>query len=145
MRPLPSIIVVDTTVLISATLGRTAIVVARVQRLATLITTDRAVEEGRRRVELGLKAPDLLPLLDDIVDPLLVVSVAELEPLLPDAEIVLRDAVQSANGSPRDAHLLALAWCTGAEVWSADRDFAGTGVASWSTRNLLRAMGEAGA
>lgn len=145
MRPLPSTIVVDATVLISAVLGRTGAVIERVQRIAALVTTDRVIEEGRRKVELGLKAPELLPLLDEIADPLLVVPLAELEPLLPDAETVLRDAVQSGNGSVRDAHVLALAWCTGADVWSADRDFAGTGVASWSTRNLVRALGEAGA
>jgi len=145
MRALPSTIVVDATVLISAVLGRTGPVIERVQRIAALVTTDRVIEEGRRKLELGLKAPGLLPLLDAIVDPLLVVPLAELEPLLPGAETVLRDAVQSANGSMRDAHVLALAWCTGADVWSSDRDFAGTGVASWSTRNLVRAMGEAGA
>jgi predicted nucleic acid-binding protein len=145
MRALPSTIVMDATVLISAVLGRTGPVIERVQRIAALVTTDRVIEEGRRKIELGLKAPGLLPLLDAIVDPLLVVPLAELEPLLPDAETVLRDAVQSANGSVRDAHVLALAWCTGADVWSSDRDFAGTGVASWSTRNLVRAMAEAGA
>jgi hypothetical protein len=30
-----------------------------------------------------------------------------------------------------------------ADVWSTDRDFAGTGVASWSTRNLMRGLAEA--
>jgi predicted nucleic acid-binding protein len=145
MRALPSTIVVDTTVLISAVLGRTGTVIDRVQRVATLVTTDRAVEEGRRRLELGLKAPELLPLLDDIVAPLLDVPQAELDSLMPDAETALRDAAPDGNGSSRDAHVLALAWCTGADLWSSDRDFAGTGVASWSTRNLVRAMGEAGA
>jgi predicted nucleic acid-binding protein len=43
----------------------------------------------------------------------------------------------------RDAHVLALAWSAGADIWSADRDFAGTGVASWSTLNLVRALAEA--
>ncbi|HTT84585.1 MAG TPA: PIN domain-containing protein [Rhizomicrobium sp.] len=143
MKPLPSTIVIDTTVLISAVLGRTGAVIERVQRIATLITTDRAVEEGRRKIELGLKAPELLPLLDAIAAPLLVVPLAELEPLMADAGTVLRDAAASGNGSTRDAHVLALAWCTGADVWSADRDFAGSGVASWSTRNLVRAMGDA--
>jgi predicted nucleic acid-binding protein len=145
MRALPSTIVVDATVLIAATLGRTGAVIARLQRIATLITTERAVEEGRRRIELGLKAPGLLALLDEFVALLLVVPMDELEPLLPGAETVLRDAVASHNGSTRDAHVLALAWCTGADIWSSDRDFAGTGVASWSTRNLVRALGEAGA
>jgi len=55
----------------------------------------------------------------------------------------LRDAVGSRNGSTKDAHVLALAWEVLADIWSADRDFAGTGVASWSTPNLLRALDEA--
>jgi predicted nucleic acid-binding protein len=145
MRPLPSTIIVDATVLISAVLGRTGAVIERAQRIAALVTTDRVIEEGRRKIELGLKAPQLVPLLDAIAEPLLVVPLTELEPFLPAAEAVLRDAVHSGNGSIRDAHVLALAWCTGADVWSSDRDFAGTGVASWSTRNLVRAMAEAGA
>jgi uncharacterized protein len=37
--------------------------------------------------------------------------------------------------------LLALAWSVDANLWTNDRDFAGTGVASWSTPNLLRALG----
>ena len=111
----------------------------------TLVTTDRKVEEGRRRIELGLKAPELLPVLDDIVAPLLVVPLAELEPLMPDAEAALRDAAPGGNRSSRDAHVLALARCTGADLRASDRNFAGTGVASWSTRNLVRAMGEAAA
>lgn len=145
MRAPPSILVLDTTVLISAVLGRTAIVVARVQRLATLVTTDRAIEEGRRRIALGLKLPELLATLDGIADTVAVVPLTRLAPFVPDAEVVLRDAVHSGNGSVRDAHVLALAWVTGADIWSSDRDFAGTGVASWSTPNLVRALSNVGA
>jgi predicted nucleic acid-binding protein len=39
--------------------------------------------------------------------------------------------------------VLALAWSLDAEVWTTDRDFAGTGVANWSTPNLIRALAEA--
>ncbi|MBV8978298.1 MAG: hypothetical protein JO261_13860 [Alphaproteobacteria bacterium] len=133
----------DTTVLISAALGRTGSVIKRVQLAAALITTSRVVEEARRKIELGLKAPELLPRLDAIAATLTVVPVARLAPVMPDAEAVLRDAVPSRNGSARDAHVLALAWSTGADIWSADRDFAGTGVPSWSTINLVRALAEA--
>jgi predicted nucleic acid-binding protein len=52
----------------------------------------------------------------------------------------LRDAVASQNGSVVDAHILACAWSYDADIWSFDRDFAGTGVASWSTANLMRAL-----
>ena len=52
----------------------------------------------------------------------------------------LAEAVASANGSPADAHVLALAWAADADIWSHDRDLGGTGWPSWSTRNLRRAL-----
>jgi len=51
-----------------------------------------------------------------------------------------RDAVASRNGSIRDAHVLVLARSVEADIWTIDRDFAGTGVASWSTPNLMRGL-----
>jgi hypothetical protein len=65
------------------------------------------------------------------------VPVAALAPLLTRCEIALRDAVASRNGSIKDAHVLALAWSVEADIWTTDRDFAGTGVGSWSTPNLM--------
>ena len=56
------------------------------------------------------------------------------------AKLALRDAVASRNGSTRDAHVLALAWSADADIWTTDRDFAGTGVATWSTPNLMRSL-----
>jgi predicted nucleic acid-binding protein len=47
------------------------------------------------------------------------------------------------NNSTRDAHVLALACSVEADIWTADRDFAGTGVATWSTPNLMRRLAEA--
>jgi predicted nucleic acid-binding protein len=58
-------------------------------------------------------------------------------------ETVLRDAVASRNGSTGDAHVLALAWSVDADIWTTDRDFAGTGTATWSTLDPLRGLGEA--
>jgi hypothetical protein len=74
-----------------------------------------------------------------------VVPVAVLEPLLLQGEIALRDAVPSRNGSIRGAHVVALAWSVDGDVWTTDRDFAGTGIATWSTPNLLRAIAQADA
>jgi hypothetical protein len=37
---------------------------------------------------------------------------------------------------------LALARIVKADVWTTDRDFAGAGIASWSTPNLMRALAE---
>jgi PIN domain-containing protein len=39
--------------------------------------------------------------------------------------------------------VLAVAWSVEADVWTTDRDFAGTGIATWSTPNLMRPLGEA--
>jgi predicted nucleic acid-binding protein len=145
MRAPASIIVLDATVLVSAVLGRSDAVIRDVQRVAALVTSTRVIEEARRKIELGLKAPELLPQLDTIAAALAIVPVARLAPALADAEVGLRDAVSSRNGSTRDAHVLALAWMTGGDIWSADGDFAGTGVASWSTANLIRGLAIAGA
>ncbi len=71
-----------------------------------------------------------------------IASMDSLEFHFPRSEIVLRDGAASRNGSIRDAHVLALAWDTGADIWTTDRDFAGTGVATWSTPNLMRALAE---
>jgi PIN domain len=101
------------------------------------------VAEARRRIGLGLKRPELNPILDGLIAEMTVVPVAALSALLPQAEIALRDAVPSRNGSSDDAHALALAWSLEADIWSTDRDFAGTGVASWSTPNLIRGLADA--
>lgn len=63
---------------------------------------------------------------------------------MPLAEEVLRNAVASRNAKGRDAHVLSLAWELEADIWSHDRDFAGTGWPSWSSANLLAALTAAG-
>ena len=110
---------------------------------ASLVTTDRAVHEARRRIMLGLRQPELVELLDGLLANITVVPVAALQAHLNDAETVLKEAVPSRNGSTGDAHILALAWSVEGDVWTADRDFAGTGTASWSTPNLIRALARA--
>jgi predicted nucleic acid-binding protein len=40
----------------------------------------------------------------------------------------------------RDAHLLALAWIMDADLWTHDRDFAGTGWPAWSSHNLMTVL-----
>ncbi len=136
-------LILDAAILISAAFGRSADAIAEVQRAAVLVTTDRVVEEARRRIELGLKRPDLLAVIDALTEAMTVVPVAALAPLMAPSEIALRDAVASRNGSTKDAHVLALAWHVDADIWTTDRDFAGTGVATWSTPNLMRGLAEA--
>jgi predicted nucleic acid-binding protein len=140
VRAPSSTLVIDAAILISAVLGRSAGAIMLAQEAAVLVTTDRVVQEAKRRVELGLKRPELLDLIDDLASAITVVPVASLAALQGRCEEALRDAVASRNGSTRDAHVLALAWSVGGDIWTTDRDFAGAGVATWSTPNLVRGL-----
>jgi hypothetical protein len=73
VRAPSSTLVVDAAVLISVVFGRStgAIAIKEVQLVSALITTDRVVHEARRRLELGLKRPELLKVLDDLAQQLL--------------------------------------------------------------------------
>jgi hypothetical protein len=53
--------------------------------------------------------------------------------LVLDAAILIAAARGRSSGA-------VLAWSTDADIWTTDRDFAGTGVATWSTPNLVRAL-----
>lgn len=143
MKSPSSTLVIDTSVLIAAAIGRSAGAFFNVASYALLATTDRAVEEAQRRIVLGMKRPAVLAVLEKIVQQLNVAPAITVASSIGDAEIALKDAVASRNGSTRDAHLLALAWSVDGDIWSSDRDFAGTGVASWTTPNLIRALARA--
>jgi hypothetical protein len=69
MKPPSSTLVLDPAILISAVLGRSAGAIMLAGRAAALVTTDRVLEEARRRLELGLKRPELLALIDDLARP----------------------------------------------------------------------------
>jgi predicted nucleic acid-binding protein len=134
------VLVVDAAILIAAARGRSSGAVLAAARAAVLVTTDRAIAETRRRIDLGLKRPELQPIVDALVAEMTLVPVAALTAFLSEAAVALTDAVASRNGSNDDAHLLALAWSVDADIWTTDRDFAGAGVASWSTPNLIRGL-----
>lgn len=140
MREPSATLVVDSAILLSGLLGRSIPAIIQVGRLRRLATTSRVAEEVRRRIVLGLKQPALLPLCERLIAEMTVVAVTDLATALPAAELALREAVPSRNGSTSDAHVVALAWALDADIWSADRDFAGAGQASWSTANLIRAL-----
>jgi predicted nucleic acid-binding protein len=133
-------LVLDAAILVAAARGRSSGALLEAARVSDLVTTDRAIQEARRRIELGLKRPELLEIVDGLVAEMTIIPVAALEAMLATAERALQDAVASRNGSTKDAHVLSLAWSVEGDVWTADRDFAGTGVASWSTPNLMRAF-----
>jgi predicted nucleic acid-binding protein len=143
MKGPSSVLVVDAAVLVAAVRGRSSSAVLQATRAATLVTTDRVVQEARRRIVLGLKRLELLEVLDALIAQITVVPVAALIIDIGLSEIALRDAVPSRNGSARDAHVLALAWSVDADIWTTDHHFAGTGVATWSTPNLMHGFSEA--
>ena len=137
-----SVLVVDASLLIAAAMGRNSVALETAARARHLVVSERALIEARKRIELGLRRPELLPLLDRIAATIVVVGDQQTADHIERAELALRDAVASQNGSVRDAHVLTCAWVTNADIWTFDRDFAGTGVASWSTANLMRTLAE---
>ncbi len=140
MRRPSSTLVVDAAILVAAARGRSSGALRAAAALAVLITTDRAIEETRRRIALGMKRPELLEIVDALASIMTVIPVSALQSTIGDAERALRQAPPAGNGSTRDAHVLALAWDVDADIWTTDRDFAGAGVATWSTANLVRAL-----
>lgn len=63
-----------------------------------------------------------------------------MNPRRPSSALVVDANTILSNGSVRDAHILALAWTLDADIWSHDRDFAGTGWPSWSNGNLRASL-----
>jgi predicted nucleic acid-binding protein len=106
------------------------------------VTSARAADEVRGVLR---EAPGLPPhageLADALLGGILVVDAAVYADLVDVAGRVLARAVASRNGSTRDAHLLACAWTFDADLWTHDRDFAGTGWPSWSNANLIPPYG----
>ncbi len=128
--PAPTIVVVAA-ILVAAARGRGSGALRTAAASRVLITTDREIEETRRRVELGMKRPELLEIVDALAGVMTVIPVSVLAPMPGEAERALRQAPSGGNGSTRDAHVLALAWEVEADIWTTDRDFAGAGVATW--------------
>lgn len=135
-------LVVDTSILLAVAFGeRSRPIYNMVRRSRALVTTVRAraealgvAQDPRMQVRGSVQA------LLDLFDAVEFVPDSAYAHLLDEAAAVLRLAVPSRNGSTRDAHVLALAWAVDADVWSGDRDFAGTGWPSWSNANLARVL-----
>lgn len=136
--PTPSI-VVDANIVLSAVLGqRTRRAMAAVSQQRNVVTTEKVADEVRS-VAASMSArlagaSEMALVLIGAIDVRQGVDYGE---GVEAAEATLRNAVASRSGSGRDAHVLALAWVLGADIWSHDRDFAGTGWPSWSSANLL--------
>lgn len=140
-------LVIDANIVLSAVLGfRSRPLLERVSGHRALVISSEASLEVRHVLSrLDPDAPVLLDIADEILEAIEVVETVRYDESLAIAERSLRNAVASRNGSGNDAHLLALAWTYDADIWSHDRDFAGTGWPSWSSANLAAALAEAGA
>jgi predicted nucleic acid-binding protein len=147
-HPAPTkFIVVDTNILLSAILGgRTRETIADVEAARELVVTRSSVIEALAvlsRLEAGLEASRVV--LPKVMSGMRIIEPEAYASLLSMASNSLRNASASRNGSDKDAHVLALAWMYDADIWSHDRDFAGTGWPSWSSANLAAALEPAGA
>lgn len=137
-------LVVDANIILSAVLGfRSRPVLERVSgKRALLMSSDAVLEVKHVLSRLGPDSPVLIEIADELFEAIEVVEHTRYGDSLPSAERSLRHAVASRNGSVSDAHILALAWTYDADIWSHDRDFAGTGWPSWSSANLAAALSE---
>lgn len=140
-------LVVDANIVLSAALGgRTRPVIIFVRERRQLLTSVEAMSEA---LNVAMKLPDVPFAAENVTSLLELIDVARGNLYLGRAELAqatLRNAPASRNGSVSDAHILALAWTYDADIWSHDRDFAGTGWPSWSSANLASALAdEAGA
>jgi hypothetical protein len=132
---------IDANILLSALLGgRTRATISTVGSLRSLVVTAEAIAEVER-VLLSLDGGDAYrTAFIDLVTQIQVMQLDTYAGLVAPAADALRNAPASRNGSDRDAHILALAWLCDADIWSHDRDYAGTGWPSWSSANLAAAL-----
>ena len=142
MRPPSPILIVDANIVLSSALGlRAGDALEFVGQRRLLAISERAVAEielvASRLVEEGHPSALFAP---KLVEVLVVIAEGDYGSLLPEAAKTLMLAPASRNGSASDAHILALAWQAEADIWSHDRDFAGTGWPSWSSANLRAAL-----
>ena len=118
---------VDADILVAAVLGSTTGAhLDLISGRRSLITSEAAFEQACQVV--GHVRPSDLFVLGSLLD--LVTLVAQEDVADADtaaAETALRNAPACRDGSGADAHLLAVAWTLDADLWSHDRDFAGTG------------------
>lgn len=148
MRKPSETLVVDANIILSAVLGfRARPLVEQVGGRRALIISPGASSEVRHVLSrIAPDTPVLIEIASEILDAIEVVEEVRYNDGLGAAARSLRRAVGSRNGSVNDAHVLALAWTYDADIWSHDRDFAGTGWPSWSSANLAAALAdEAGA
>jgi predicted nucleic acid-binding protein len=141
-RPPTEALIVDTNIILSAAISdssRRSFVKAGMVR--QLLVTERTVEEIAGVLpRLKAKLPIDERIVAEILEGTTVVPHMVYAADLATTATWLQGASHAGNGSTRDAHILALAWALDADIWSHDRDFAGTGWPSWSSANLTAAL-----
>jgi len=144
MREPSETLVVDANIILSAVLGfRSRPLLEQISaRRALVISSEASLEVRHVLSRLDPDASVLIEIANEILEAIEVIETARYDDNLTSAERGLRQAVASRNGSVNDAHILALAWTYDADIWSHDRDFAGTGWPSWSSANLAAALAE---
>lgn len=135
-----SVIVVDTNIILSIALGLRSRPVLNVVRAKRMLVTSARARDEARGVAGGMGSGAELAIVDDLFEHITVADEHLYAAHLEAAAEVLRTAVASRNGSVTDAHVLALAWAVDGDIWSHDRDFAGTGWPSWSSANLRASL-----
>jgi predicted nucleic acid-binding protein len=138
--PSPSL-VLDTNILVGALLGvRFSTILTKVSRHRAVVASAGTARE--LRLVIARISPRKARQAEILLGAIEVIDTASYAANLDAARMVLRNAPASRNGSEKDAHILALAWTCDADIWSHDRDFAGTGWPSWSSANLAAALSE---
>jgi predicted nucleic acid-binding protein len=137
-------IVIDANIIVASVLGaQTFQKLGSVARRRRLIVSEGALNEVRRVLRsLTWLTEPYFAVARDVEDGLSRVDEAEYRSRLAPAADILRNAPASRNGSIADAHILATAWLFDADIWSHDRDFAGSGWPTWSSANLLTAIAD---
>ena len=140
-RPPSETLVVDANIILSAALGlRSRSLFQTMLTERVLATTERCREEVLGRASSIGVVKEAHTLAASLVATVGIADESFYADLLDAAAETLRLAVASRNGSTNDAHILALAWTLDVDIWSHDRDFAGTGWPSWSSANLRAAV-----
>lgn len=140
-----NVLVIDASIILGIVLGKRSRPIFELVMATRLLTTSaRAKDEVMgcvRDLQHGL--PMMTAIATDMLKLISVADEAAYGSRMEAAAHVLQRAPASRNGSMRDAHILALAWSLDADIWSHDRDFAGTGWPSWSSANLRAALADA--
>ncbi len=143
MKSPSAILIVDSNIILSALFGTsTRPVLLQVQVTRSLRTTARAIAEISGVLSSPALAVRARRDLSDIMHAIDISAAEEYANVVPRAEYILRGANADKKGSATDAHILACAWVYHSDIWSHDRDFAGSGWPSWSTANVRFAINE---